>query len=234
MVLVVATMGFRSGVIVGLGIPVSLLFAVIVIYQLGYTFNFMVMFGMLLGLGMLIDGGIVVTEYADRMMADGMHPKGRLCRGCAAHVLAGHGVHRDDIGRVFTAGFSGPACREVYGIPAGDGVYRAHRLAAVRAVIRPVVLGAVRPAVTHRSKVAQVMPAGNRRSHRCRRPPDSARVFHPVCARPFWALAIIGSLLLSVSSGPTASSAGRDIFPTRTPVPPGLGTGPRETFPPDQ
>ncbi|MEP5568856.1 MAG: efflux RND transporter permease subunit [Halioglobus sp.] len=72
MVLVVATMGFRSGVIVGLGIPFSLLFSVIVIYLLGYTFNFMVMFGMLLGLGMLIDGGIVVTEYANRMMAEGI------------------------------------------------------------------------------------------------------------------------------------------------------------------
>jgi multidrug efflux pump len=72
MVLVVAAMGFRSGVVVGLGIPVSLLFSIIIIYLLGYTFNFMVMFGMLLGLGMLIDGGVVVTEYADRMMADGM------------------------------------------------------------------------------------------------------------------------------------------------------------------
>ncbi len=75
MVLVVATMGFRSGVVVGLGIPVSLLFSIIIIYLLGYSFNFMVMFGMLLGLGMLIDGGIVVTEYADRMMGDGMDHK---------------------------------------------------------------------------------------------------------------------------------------------------------------
>jgi multidrug efflux pump len=75
MILVVAAMGFRSGVIVGLGIPVSLLFSVIIIYQIGYTFNFMVMFGMLLGLGMLIDGAIVVTEYADRMMGDGMDHK---------------------------------------------------------------------------------------------------------------------------------------------------------------
>ena len=72
MVMVVAAMGFRSGVIVGLGIPVSLLFSVIVIYLLGYTFNFMVMFGMLLGLGMLIDGAIVVTEYADRKMSEGL------------------------------------------------------------------------------------------------------------------------------------------------------------------
>ncbi len=71
MVLVVAAMGFRSGVIVGIGIPVSFLFALIFIYLMGYTFNFMVMFGMLLGLGMLIDGAIVVTEYADRKMTEG-------------------------------------------------------------------------------------------------------------------------------------------------------------------
>ncbi|MFU8815017.1 MAG: efflux RND transporter permease subunit [Pseudomonadales bacterium] len=71
MVLVVAAMGLRSGIIVGMGIPVSFLFALIFIYLLGYTFNFMVMFGMLLGLGMLIDGAIVVTEYADRKMTEG-------------------------------------------------------------------------------------------------------------------------------------------------------------------
>jgi multidrug efflux pump len=71
MVLVVAAMGFRSGLIVGLGIPVSFLFSLIFVYLLGYSFNFMVMFGMLLGLGMLIDGAIVVTEYADRKMTEG-------------------------------------------------------------------------------------------------------------------------------------------------------------------
>ena len=71
MVLVVAAMGFRSGVIVGLGIPVSFLFSLIFLYAMGYTFNFLVMFGMLLGLGMLIDGAIVVTEYADRKMTEG-------------------------------------------------------------------------------------------------------------------------------------------------------------------
>ncbi|MEM6485343.1 MAG: efflux RND transporter permease subunit [Pseudomonadota bacterium] len=73
MVLVVAAMGLRSGIIVGLGIPFSLLFSLIIINQLDYTFNFMVMFGMLLGLGMLIDGAIVVTEYADRKMSEGLH-----------------------------------------------------------------------------------------------------------------------------------------------------------------
>ena len=75
MVLVVAAMGLRSGIIVGLGIPISFLFALIFIYLFGFTFNFMVMFGMLLGLGMLIDGAIVVTEYADRKMMEGFDPR---------------------------------------------------------------------------------------------------------------------------------------------------------------
>ena len=75
MVLVVAAIGLRSGVIVGMAIPVSFLFALTFVWLLGYTFNFMVMFGMLLGLGMLIDGAIVVTEYADRKMAEGMAPR---------------------------------------------------------------------------------------------------------------------------------------------------------------
>lgn len=75
MIVTVAAMGLRSGVIVGLGIPVSFLFAIIFLHAMGYTFNFMVMFGMLLGLGMLIDGAIVVTEYADRKMVEGYTPR---------------------------------------------------------------------------------------------------------------------------------------------------------------
>ena len=61
MIIVVAAMGLRSGLIVGLGIPMSLLFALSILYVIGFTYNFMVMMGMLLALGMLIDGSIVVT-----------------------------------------------------------------------------------------------------------------------------------------------------------------------------
>ena len=73
MTIVVAALGLRSGILVGLAIPTSFLFSVILLNNWGYSFNFMVMFGMLLGLGMLIDGAIVVTEYADRKMAEGLH-----------------------------------------------------------------------------------------------------------------------------------------------------------------
>ncbi|MBB5212911.1 efflux RND transporter permease subunit [Microbulbifer hydrolyticus] len=72
MIIVVAALGFRSGLLVGFGIPFSLLFGCIITWYLGYSFNFMVMFGMLLALGMLIDGSIVITEFADRKMAEGL------------------------------------------------------------------------------------------------------------------------------------------------------------------
>ncbi|AQQ68665.1 acriflavin resistance protein [Microbulbifer agarilyticus] len=72
MIIVVSALGFRSGLLVGLGIPFSLLFGFIITWYLGYSFNFMVMFGMLLALGMLIDGSIVITEFADRKMAEGL------------------------------------------------------------------------------------------------------------------------------------------------------------------
>ena len=81
MIIVVAVLGLRSGLIVGAAIPVSFLFAIAILYTIGYTFNFMVMFGLLLGLGMLVDGAIVVTEYADRKMVEGFDPR-------AAYALA--------------------------------------------------------------------------------------------------------------------------------------------------
>jgi multidrug efflux pump len=71
MIVVVASMGLRSGVIVALSVPVSFLFALTTIYVIGYTYNFMVMFGLLLGLGLVVDGAIVVTEYADRKLVEG-------------------------------------------------------------------------------------------------------------------------------------------------------------------
>ena len=72
---VVAAVGLRSGILVALGIPFSFLFAFIIVNMIGFTYNFMVMFGMLLGLGMLIDGAIVIVEMADREMGNGMSPK---------------------------------------------------------------------------------------------------------------------------------------------------------------
>ena len=73
MIVVLAALGFRTSMLVGLAIPFSYLFALLVLLVLGKEFNFMVMFGMLIAMGMTIDGSIVVTEYADRKLAEGMN-----------------------------------------------------------------------------------------------------------------------------------------------------------------
>ena len=73
--LVVTAVGLRSGLLVAFAIPFSFMFAFIFINLLGYTYNFMTMFGMLLGLGMLIDGAIVVVELADRKLEEGHSPR---------------------------------------------------------------------------------------------------------------------------------------------------------------
>ena len=73
MIVVLAALGFRTSMLVGMAIPFSYLFALSVLYILDKEFNFMVMFGMLISMGMTIDGSIVVTEYADRKLAEGMN-----------------------------------------------------------------------------------------------------------------------------------------------------------------
>ena len=75
LIVVIATVGVRSGLLVTLAVPFSFFFAFIVITLVGFTYNFMVIFGLLLGLGMLIDGAIVMVEYADRQMANGLSSK---------------------------------------------------------------------------------------------------------------------------------------------------------------
>jgi len=72
MLIIVASLGIRQGLIVGLAIPVCFLLAFMMINFKGVTLNQMVMFGMVLAVGILVDGGIVVVEYADRKMAEGL------------------------------------------------------------------------------------------------------------------------------------------------------------------
>jgi multidrug efflux pump len=73
MVVVIWALGWRSGLLVGLAIPGSFLTAILILWALGMTVNIVVLFSLILAVGMLVDGAIVVTEYADRKMIDGLH-----------------------------------------------------------------------------------------------------------------------------------------------------------------
>lgn len=72
MIVVVAALGIRSAVLVGLAIPASFMIGFLLVGFMGLTINTMLMFGMVLTVGILVDGAIVVVEYADRKMAEGI------------------------------------------------------------------------------------------------------------------------------------------------------------------
>ncbi|MFZ0491369.1 MAG: efflux RND transporter permease subunit, partial [Salegentibacter sp.] len=65
-------LGFRNALFVGLAIPLSMFLSYIILSSLGYTLNTMVLFALVMGLGMLVDNGIVVVENVYSLMDQGM------------------------------------------------------------------------------------------------------------------------------------------------------------------
>jgi len=61
-------LGFRNALFVGFAIPMSMFMSFMILAALGYTMNTMVLFGLVMGLGMLVDNGIVVVENVYRLM----------------------------------------------------------------------------------------------------------------------------------------------------------------------
>ena len=75
LILIIATMGVRSALLVGITIPGAFLLGVLLIWLIGFTMNMVVLFSLILVAGMLVDGAIVVSELADRHLADGEPPR---------------------------------------------------------------------------------------------------------------------------------------------------------------
>lgn len=61
-------LGFRNALFVGFAIPMSMFMSFAILNTMGYTLNTMILFGMIMGLGMLVDNGIVVVENVYRLM----------------------------------------------------------------------------------------------------------------------------------------------------------------------
>jgi multidrug efflux pump subunit AcrB len=68
-------LGFRNALFVGFAIPLSMLMSLTILSALGFTLNTMVLFGLVMGLGMLVDNGIVVVENVYSLMSEGMSRK---------------------------------------------------------------------------------------------------------------------------------------------------------------
>lgn len=63
-------LGFRNALFVGFAIPMSMFMSFMILNLMGYTLNTMILFGMIMGLGMLVDNGIVVVENVYRLMSE--------------------------------------------------------------------------------------------------------------------------------------------------------------------
>ncbi len=74
MIVVLAALGTRPALLVGFAIPTSFLLCFALLAVMGITISNIVMFGLILAVGMLVDGAIVVVEYADKRIRDGVGP----------------------------------------------------------------------------------------------------------------------------------------------------------------
>ncbi|SFC89115.1 efflux RND transporter permease subunit [Algibacter pectinivorans] len=63
-------LGFKNALFVGFAIPMSMFMSLMILDLLGYTMNTMILFGLIMGLGMLVDNGIVVVENVYRLMSE--------------------------------------------------------------------------------------------------------------------------------------------------------------------
>ncbi len=72
MIVCVAALGMRSALLVGVAIPTSFMIGFLIVFMSGRSVDNMLMFGMVLTVGMLVDGAIVIVEYADRKMTEGL------------------------------------------------------------------------------------------------------------------------------------------------------------------
>lgn len=68
----IALLGLRPALLIGFAIPVSFMIGFFFLQVMGMTINTMIMFGLVLTVGMLVDGAIVIVEYAERKIAEGV------------------------------------------------------------------------------------------------------------------------------------------------------------------
>jgi multidrug efflux pump len=95
MTVCVATLGVRPAIMIGTSIPISFMIAFLVVQMLGMTINMMIMFGLVLAVGVLVDDPIVVVEYAERKLQEGVSKK-------EAFILAARKMFVPVVGATFT------------------------------------------------------------------------------------------------------------------------------------
>ncbi len=74
-IVIVGVLGIRNAALVGIAVPGSFLGALMIFGIVNVSINMVTMFALLMAVGLLVDGASVVTELADRRMAEGMSRK---------------------------------------------------------------------------------------------------------------------------------------------------------------
>ena len=75
LVIIVLFMGWKSALLVSISIPSSFLLSMIILSFFNVTINVVVLFALILSVGILIDGAIIVVEYANRRASEGINKK---------------------------------------------------------------------------------------------------------------------------------------------------------------
>ncbi|MES2914868.1 MAG: efflux RND transporter permease subunit [Pseudomonadota bacterium] len=86
-IVILYALSVRASILIGLAIPASFLMGMLALSLWGYTVNIVVLFSLILAVGMLVDDAIIVTEYAERRMSEGMDK--REAFAMASHRMAG-------------------------------------------------------------------------------------------------------------------------------------------------
>ncbi len=71
-IVILGVLGIHTAILVAIAIPGSFLLGILAIWQMNLTMNIVVLFSLILASGMLIDGAIIITEFAERKMSEGM------------------------------------------------------------------------------------------------------------------------------------------------------------------
>lgn len=86
-IIILYSLSVRSSILIGLAIPASFLMGILGLQMAGLTVNLVVLFSLILAVGMLVDDAIIVTEYAERRIGEGMEKRQAFAE--ASHKMAG-------------------------------------------------------------------------------------------------------------------------------------------------
>ena len=119
-VIMLMVLGGRASLFIGIAIPASFLAGILGLQLAGLTVNIVVLFSLILAVGMLVDDAIIVSEFAERRMAEGMAAARRLFARGEAHGRPGDRRDGDARRRLLAAPLLAGHRRRVHEIHAAD------------------------------------------------------------------------------------------------------------------